>query len=59
MPAYNYRCVDCGTDDCRIGGLDDHVAVCVACGGMMLRTDDDLFTPYFFESPSEGHSTHG
>ena len=47
MPAYNYHCVACGAADLRIAGLDDHVAVCVDCGGMMLRTDDDLFAPYF------------
>jgi len=47
MPTYNYQCVACGAADLRIAGLDDHVAVCVDCGGMMLRTDDDLFAPYF------------
>jgi len=57
MPAYNYWCVDCGVDDIRIAGLDDHLAVCVACGGMMLRTDDDLFAPYF-ESEDQ-KSEHG
>ena len=59
MPLYNYRCVDCGADDCRIAGLDDHVAVCVDCGGMMLRTDDDLFAPYFERLSGGHHSTNG
>jgi len=60
MPAYNYRCVACGAADLRIAGLDDHVAVCVDCGGMMLRTDDDLFASYFLERLSGGHhSTNG
>ena len=31
----------------RIAGLDDHTALCVACGGLMLRLEGDLFTPYF------------
>jgi hypothetical protein len=49
MPAYNYQCADCGARDLRIAGLDDHVAFCVKCKGLMLRTDDELFAPYFEE----------
>ncbi len=47
MPAYNFQCVECGEKEKRIAGLDDHVAVCVTCGGLMIRTDEDLFEPYF------------
>lgn len=47
MPIYNYLCVDCGAEDRRVAGLDDRVANCVECGGVMFRTDPDLFEPYF------------
>ena len=47
MPIYSYQCADCGVQDQRVGGLDDHTALCVACGGLMLRLDEDLFKPYF------------
>jgi len=46
MPRYEYQCVDCQARDMRIAGLDDHTAVCVNCGGLMIRLDQDLFTPY-------------
>jgi predicted nucleic acid-binding Zn ribbon protein len=32
MPAYRYQCVQCQAQEIRIGGLDDHVAICIACG---------------------------
>src|SRR5512141_1265308 len=47
MPIYDYQCVDCQTRDQRVAGLDDSTAICQNCGGLMLRLDDDLFTPYF------------
>lgn len=47
MPLYEYQCVDCTEHDQRIAGLDDHVAVCARCGGLMVRLDEDPFTPYF------------
>ncbi len=47
MPLYEYHCVDCGVQDSRIGGLDDHAALCIRCGGMMLRRNEDVFGPYF------------
>jgi putative FmdB family regulatory protein len=47
MPIYDYQCVDCGARDHRIAGADDHAALCVACGGLMLRLDVDVFGPYF------------
>jgi putative FmdB family regulatory protein len=40
MPLYEYQCVDCGQCDQRVAGLDDHFALCVACGGLMARLDD-------------------
>lgn len=46
MPAYNYQCFTCGAQEEIVGGLDDHVAHCT-CGALMLRTDEDLFGPYF------------
>ncbi len=49
MPIYEYQCVDCGGADLRVAGLDDHTAICVACGGLMLRLNEDVFRPYFEE----------
>lgn len=47
MPLYEYHCVDCGVKDVLIAGLDDHAALCIRCGGVMLRRDEDVFGPYF------------
>jgi len=47
MPLYEYQCLDCGEGDRRLAGVDDHTALCVRGGGLMLRRDEDLFTPYF------------
>jgi hypothetical protein len=30
-----------------VAGLDDHMALCTQCGGLMLRLDEDVFQPYF------------
>ena len=49
MPLYEYQCVDCGSQDQRVAGLDDHTAICIKCEGLMLRLDEDVFTPYFEE----------
>lgn len=49
MPLYEYQCVDCGSRDLRVAGLDDHTALCVECQGLMLRVDEDVFRPYFQE----------
>jgi putative FmdB family regulatory protein len=49
MPIYRYQCVDCGGQDQRVAGLDDHTALCTQCGGLMLRLDEDIFRPYFEE----------
>jgi predicted nucleic acid-binding Zn ribbon protein len=53
MPIYQYQCTDesCGQQEPVIAGLDDAMAICSRCGGLMLRLDDDLFTPYF-DSPN-------
>ena len=53
MPTYHYRCVDRNCEDQRIAGLDDHTALCSACGGLMLRLDENLFKPYFDEPQQE------
>jgi putative FmdB family regulatory protein len=50
MPIYQYQCVDCGSRDQRVAGLDDHTALCADCGGLMLRLDQDIFQPYFEEA---------
>ena len=47
MPIYEYQCLDCGSQDQRVAGLDDHTALCTQCGGLMLRLDEDVFQPYF------------
>lgn len=43
MPIYEYQCVDCTATDKRVAGIDDHTALCVNCGGLMLRLDEDVF----------------
>ena len=53
MPAYRYQCVHCQLQEIRIGGVDDHCAVCMDCGQLMLRLDLDLFRPYYAAQPSE------
>ena len=45
MPLYRYECVKCGVHDDRIGGVDDGAALCVLCGGVMLRLNKDIFKP--------------
>ena len=47
MPAYLYQCVNCLHQDTRIGGVDDHAAMCDRCGYPMVRLDSDIFAPYF------------
>ena len=47
MPVYEYQCLDCGEVDQRVGGLDDQTAICVQCGSLMLRLDEDVFQAYF------------
>lgn len=53
MPIYQYRCTheNCGLQEPVIAGLDDAMAICSRCGGLMLRLDEDLFTPYY-ETPN-------
>ena len=50
MPIYEYQCVDCSRPDHRVAGLDDQTAICIECGGLMLRLDEDVFQPYFEEA---------
>ncbi|MGQ9920474.1 MAG: FmdB family zinc ribbon protein [Desulfobacca sp.] len=52
MPMYEYKCIHCQAEDERLGGLDDNTALCVECGNLMLRLNDDAFRPYF-EEPQE------
>lgn len=53
MPIYEYQCVDCGGQDQRVAGLDDHIAICVDCDGLMLRLDEEIFWPYCEEFPTQ------
>lgn len=53
MPNYSYRCLHCQTQEWRIAGLDDHLAICAVCGHAMAREDDDLFAPYFEGQPHQ------
>ncbi len=47
MPLYCYRCLDCGSWDRRVAGIDDATALCIRCKGLMLRVDDNVLGPYF------------
>jgi len=40
MGLHEFTCIDCGAGDKRLAGIDDSVAVCQECGGLMLRTTD-------------------
>jgi putative FmdB family regulatory protein len=51
MPIYCYRCMDCGFWDRIVAGIDDDAASCIRCGGLMLRTNNNLLGPYFKEEP--------
>ncbi len=55
MPLYNYQCPDCGAHDQRLGGLDDHLALCLDCGGLMLRLDDPFTVELWDEKPEPCH----
>jgi hypothetical protein len=55
MLIYDYQCGDCSEREQRVAGLDDHTALCVACGGLMLRVDVDVFQPYFEPRPPAGY----
>ncbi len=60
MPIYEYQCMDCGGRDNRVAGLDDHTALCIECGSLMLRLDEDIFQQYFEEvSSPEGDLNQG
>ena len=51
MPIYCYRCLDCGSWDQRVAGLDDDTSLCTKCRGLMLRVADNIWGPYFEEIP--------
>jgi hypothetical protein len=53
MPLYKYLCVDCGEEDSRIAGVDDYTALCIECGGPMLRLDEDIWAPLWSEQEAE------
>lgn len=58
MPAYLYQCTNCQVEETRIGGVDDHFALCKDCHHLMLRLDLDLFAPYFGPWPNPGESAN-
>ena len=43
MPIYDYYCVDCGARFRGVAGLPDITGLCLDCGGLMLRLDEDIF----------------
>lgn len=47
MSCYDYKCINCGVEEQRIGGLDDNIALCIECGNSILRLNEDIFLPYF------------
>lgn len=47
MPIYDYECVDCGCQEQRVAGIDDHTAICGECRGIMVRLDLDWFASEF------------
>ena len=47
VPLYLYQCFKCLHRDGRIGGVDDHAAICDRCGCLMIRLDNEIFAPYF------------
>ncbi len=57
MPLYHYQCSHCQARETRIAGLDDHLAVCAFCRGLMLRLDLELFQPYFRPQPASQRHT--
>jgi hypothetical protein len=52
VPIYHYQCTHCQATEGRIGGVDDHLAICARCHHLMLRLDYDLLAPYFEASAS-------
>ena len=57
MPSYEYKCIDCGAEEERIAGLDDNTALCMDCGSIMLRLNEDVFRPYFEQAEEEKPAT--
>lgn len=53
MPIYEYQCIQCQVKDERIGGLDDDTALCLECGNLMLRLNEDALRPYFEQPEKE------
>jgi hypothetical protein len=49
MPVHQFQCTDenCGLQEPVIAGLDDAMAICSRRGALMLRLDEDSFTPYY------------
>jgi putative FmdB family regulatory protein len=43
VPLYDYRCLDCGAWDRRLGGIDDLAALCPRCRGVTLRQTEEVF----------------
>ena len=53
MPIYEYEYVDCGCQDQRVAGIDDHTAICAECNCVMVRLDLDWFASAFLALDQE------
>lgn len=53
MPIYEYEFADCGYQDQRLAGVNDHVIICTQCNGVMVRRDLDMFESYFLSLEPE------
>ncbi len=47
MPLYSYMCSECGAEEKLVAGIDNYMVICPTCGGVMLRTDEDIWAAYF------------
>lgn len=47
MALCEYRCIDCAAVDRRLGGLNDSLAICDQCGGLMFKYDEEVLGRYF------------
>ncbi len=54
MPIYEFECVDCGCQEQRVTGTNNHTVICNACGGgVMARLDLDWFASDFMALDQE------
>ena len=55
MPAYNYTCPECHTQELRVAGINDKNVICMNCGHVMQRHVDrqTLLDPYTHKSAAQ------